>query len=393
MYEWFHPERERRLLLWSRGIPAPPLNVSFLFTQKCQFHCRFCNATNLLEEGKNPDFRELDTVELCRLAEAGSRLGITWWELVGGEPAYDIDRLITFIEAVRDNGMSGHLISNGWGWTEAAARRVVEVGWNALVFSVYSHRARIHDDLVRRKGALDRILGIIGTIQAQKNRLRKKQPHLYANVLIHRYNIRSIHKITARLAESGVSQINFQNLFHTPTSGRYLEPSPRQQLYLQRQLTKITAVAAKHKIGTNILTYKDPRMFKSTPTDSFLERITDETGFSSVFCYDPWLRLNINATGRVFCCRTMIDSGESFRDHGDLQSIWQGAGFERLRRALLLRKLPNSCQHCCAPILDDNEGIRKALAENETRLPTQHTAAESEPPISITPADRMVHRQ
>jgi len=67
--------------------------------------------------------------------------------------------------------------------------------------------------------------------------------------------------------------------------------------------------------------------------------------FLAVPCYDPWFHMTIKADGRVISCDVATDKGDSIKNK-TLKEIWYGSYFEKHRRFMLEKKIPDFCKQC-----------------------------------------------
>jgi hypothetical protein len=81
--------------------------------------------------------------------------------------------------------------------------------------------------------------------------------------------------------------------------------------------------------------------------------------FTSAPCFRPWYLIGVKASGFAGCCSTFED-GE-FINKKSLKDVWFGKKFNRIRKNMIDRKIPDYCSKCSVVVLMENREIRKRL--------------------------------
>jgi radical SAM protein with 4Fe4S-binding SPASM domain len=85
--------------------------------------------------------------------------------------------------------------------------------------------------------------------------------------------------------------------------------------------------------------------------------------FLSVPCFEPWWRMGLRVDGWVCPCGFLDqDSTENVREKG-LKEIWNSEYFEKRRKQLLQKDMPEYCQRCCTTLIQYNQIIREQLSK------------------------------
>ena len=140
-----------------------PFVININITTRCNLHCPYCfNAENKVARAD-----ELTLDEYRRLAAqwAPYRPGVF---LSGGEP-FAREDVIEIVEAFKRFGLPVGLVSNGTLMTADQARRLADLGLNALLISIHGGR-ETHDRTVGMTGAYDRSLAALRTWTEMKKR-------------------------------------------------------------------------------------------------------------------------------------------------------------------------------------------------------------------------------
>jgi hypothetical protein len=82
-------------------------------------------------------------------------------------------------------------------------------------------------------------------------------------------------------------------------------------------------------------------------------------------CFDPWHHVTIIANGNIAPCFSpwVWETETTIKDH-ELKELWYGEYFNKFRRILLTRKLPESCATCCVWKVFENKKIRNEIGKH-----------------------------
>lgn len=136
-----------------RIIRSHSLHNTLLVTEQCDQLCLMCSQP--------PKKSHLDRfglfAEACLLSPPGMTIGIS-----GGEPTLHMEPLLEMLEQVlaARGDLSFHILSNGQHFTREHALRLRQKYYRKVVWGIplYSAAPTIHDEIVAKSGAFERLL-------------------------------------------------------------------------------------------------------------------------------------------------------------------------------------------------------------------------------------------
>ncbi|MCA9636014.1 MAG: radical SAM protein [Myxococcales bacterium] len=183
---------------FSSDFCAYPVISEIALTYRCNLSCEFCYAgcsRTGLPEGWSEDGVMGDD-EVCRVLEIIRKDGrCPSVSFTGGEPTIR-PALPRFVAHAKSLGMKVNIISNGQNLTPKLVERLAEAGLDSAQLSLEGPTAAIHDRIVRREGAFDRLL-------AGADRLRAAGIRVHTNTTISRSNCEVVADIVDLIADRG----------------------------------------------------------------------------------------------------------------------------------------------------------------------------------------------
>lgn len=208
-------ERTRRL-----PEPVPESSYDVMLGYRCDVTCLFCSQE--LGWRRQP---WLPLEAACERVFAAAARGCRRLNVLGGEPTLypRIEALVAF--ARRAGFREIQFESNGLALADAAfCRRLVEAGLTRVSVSVHSHLPRVHDRLVCREGAFERVL------RALEN-LRDAGCARRIAVVINGGNVADLSAFARFFWDLGVRELQFIFPLHT---GDFLNHVDSMQVSLSR---------------------------------------------------------------------------------------------------------------------------------------------------------------
>ncbi len=172
----------------------------------CNNNCVFCiNADKRQIRPKN-------TQELLKEIYASSKKGIEILELIGGEPSIR-DDFFLLLSAAKKVGIKETVIAtNGRMFSDFSfAKKAVESGLGAIIFSVHGSHARLHDMLTQAPGSFSQLKKGI------ENFRKLKFPKINGNTTVVKQNMRDIPKIADLYVSKGIRNVEY--IFVDPNYG------------------------------------------------------------------------------------------------------------------------------------------------------------------------------
>ena len=355
-------EKAKRIGLWAQGKPQPPVRIELHPTNRCNLKCRFCWQS----AAKEQDYSlELSDQKLFNIVNEAGKWGVKEWVISGGgEPLVRKSATLNILRLIKKYGMWGQLTTNGVLFDKKSIKKVVDIGWDQIQFSIDGPNAKIHDYLRGIKGTFEKAVKNAKLLSDYKRNSDKKIPYLGFNTVLNRLNY---HKLP-EMIELG-HEVGFQLVYFEPIYSGYLEKerltlNEDEKEDLQGYIKKAIKTAKKLKVSTNIDNFYKKHLVNK---DKFEETVINETEqdknpYIQSPCYQPWYLMGIKGCGLSGCCST-FEVGERIQDK-TLKEVWNGELFNQLRQEMLSQKLPSYCSKCSVVVVLDNKEIRKCLKEN-----------------------------
>jgi radical SAM protein with 4Fe4S-binding SPASM domain len=205
------------------GFCKLPVVSEVALTYRCNLACSFCYA-GCSREGAPAGWdhrREMSTARVRRvLEEIAGPAGCPSVSFTGGEPTLRAD-LPELVAAARGLKLKVNLISNGWLIDARLADALAAAGLDSAQLSLEAPAAPLHDRLVGRPGAFDRLWRALRL-------LRERGIRVHTNTTVNAHNLQHLSAIVDRVAEEGLERLTM-NLFIpcTPAGPRRRELTVR----------------------------------------------------------------------------------------------------------------------------------------------------------------------
>lgn len=135
-----------------------PMSVVFSMTKACGYNCQHCYQ-------KNDSGEDLDIDRLIKVAKDIQNIGVSLFDIEGGEPLFRFERLITLIQNLDDRSeiwinTTGHTL------TYEKALELKESGLFGVMVSIHHWLPEKHDEFVGKKGAFQIAVDAIKLFQS-----------------------------------------------------------------------------------------------------------------------------------------------------------------------------------------------------------------------------------
>jgi MoaA/NifB/PqqE/SkfB family radical SAM enzyme len=128
--------------------PQPgPTSVVLSMTRACTYHCPHCYQR--LDRGK-----DLDQGRLVEVARAMQEIGVSTFDIEGGEPFLRPDRLLALMEAIDDRA-EVWVNTTGANVTPSLVARLKAAGLAGVMVSIHAADAPAHDAFTGVRGSFD----------------------------------------------------------------------------------------------------------------------------------------------------------------------------------------------------------------------------------------------
>lgn len=354
-------EREiaRRILSWSKGEKEGPFKLQLNPTNKCNLSCKFCWLRDFDSGGLN--LEEISEEKYSSILEEASELGVEEIEITGGGEPLMRNDILSIMKAVKELGMRGRLITNGTLFDRRFMEELIAIEWDETVISLDAPEKRVNDYL-RGKGSFQKATEAIKTLQIMKNALNSEKPKLSIHMVLCNRNIHLLPRMFEFIYSFGCKNLLVEPivlLAKKTGAGKELLVGKKHEKILKRYLGKAVGVAREHNFETNVDKLEMKLIENINEMREVVRGEGREKNFLSFPCYQPWYSMIIRPWGEVGpCC--MFDGGESILEKS-LREIWFGDFFERMRKLLAKKELPEFCSKCNPSQIIENRKIRAEL--------------------------------
>jgi radical SAM protein with 4Fe4S-binding SPASM domain len=303
-------------------------------------------------------------------------LGVREIALVGGgEPLVRERTTLKIMSIAKSNGLIGDLVTNGTLFTPASIKKIVEMRWDRIKFSVDGPDAETHDYLRNVPGSFDAVTTAIRLFSKYKAKTHSDKPRLIFNTVMSNRNYMKLPEMYELAHELGCEEFLILPLTIFSPLCEQLKIQPHEMDDVQQYIRRAMDIADEHGMSTNINEFLQTELVEKTNVMNEVimadvEDLDDEyEGFIASPCFDPWHHVSILANGNVGPCYSDLAnySVENIKNKS-LADIWYGEYFNDIRRRILDKNLPESCATCCVWKVFDFRRIREALKEFHNRM-------------------------
>jgi len=361
----FEEEAVRRLEMWYNGKRAPPLHIDIEPTSSCNLKCMFC-WTRSEERIRNCQYqRKLSDKRLVEIVKEAAKLGVLEWEIAGGwEPMTRPKVVFRMMTLIKKYGMYGSITTNGTLFTEKMIKKLVEIGWDRILFSLEGPNAEIHDYLTQVKGSFRKETKNILLFKKWKEKLGKDKPLYSIHCVLNNKNYDKLEEMIELGYRLGCEGVNFEPLMIWSKEGEKLKLSEDQMKELKVHVERAVKRARELGIHSNVGEWREEKLVIKRDMREILKRNLkcDGKNLLNSPCFLPWLNMEIRVSGRVVACRVCNDeSGCENALDKPIKEIWFGRYFNELRGKFLRGELPNYCKDCASGLVLKMKNLREAL--------------------------------
>ena len=300
-------------------LPKFPLHLNFELNFGCNLRCNFCPYSLPLEEWSynvEPS-KKISFKQYSRIIDEGDKHGLCSVSLNGNNEPLLNKKIIKFIKYAKNSSIleiSFH--TNGFLLTEDLSKDIIESGLTSIMFSIDSFSEETYK-MVRNSDGYKKVLENINNFLRIKKDMNKEFPFVRVSFVKNKINYKEVDNFIGywEKKSDGIEMQAFGNLF----------------------------------IGHNKY-YEINNLFHLE--NNYLEK-----------CYEPWRRLSIQNSGKVFPCCSTYGNEVIIGDICDnsIYEIWNGEKMKELRKSINSEKEDTGCVRCKASGLSysDNENIKK----------------------------------
>jgi len=365
--ERINRERTKRLASWYKGRPQGPVQIDVELHKRCNLNCIFCSRHTIHEKlNRESPKHEMSVERWLGIVTEAKKIDALVFNIEGiNEPPMVPELLFPFMEKIKELGMYGIITTNGTLWNSQRLKRIVEIGWDRIHFSVHSPTPKIHDYLVGMSGAWKRAIQAIKTLNEWKKRFDSQRPMLNINICVNILNYEKLPEMVELAHRLEADYIFTEPLMVFSDEGRKLKLSKNDQTNLSSILKIARKLSEKYGIDNNFAT-EDKNLEKEiVESASKMQPLlladvqASDDGLISAPCFKPWDRIAIRYTGLTGHCG-FIEEGEDVKEK-NLKEIWYGEFFQTVRKRMINKQLFPHCSKCVPSDLTQRRRFRREL--------------------------------
>lgn len=370
MYKEIKKETVKRLMKWMEGEPQPPVRIDLEPTLSCNLKCKFCWQRSEKRLRQCNYSNPLTEKRIIEIVDEAAELGVLEWQIAGGwEPMVKPNFCMELMNHIKKYNMYGCLTTNGTLFQEKDIKRLVEIGWDQILFSLEGPDAKIHDCLTGVKDSFDRSVKSMSMLKEWKQRLGVKRPVYSFHTVLTNKNYHLLKEMVSWGHKLETCGVCFEPLNVWSEEGAKLKLNERQTREFQNLIPSALKLSKKLNIPTNLESLQETRLIEKRNMDQIIE--SDVVKFSkekekypllAAPCFNPWLNLEIRISGHVVPCR-LCDTHQYANKlyKKSLKDIWYGPYFSRIRKQVKENKLPRYCKTCASGVIVDFRMLREEL--------------------------------
>lgn len=336
-----------------RDYSLPPIHTYISVTFKCNLNCQMCLTRNYGKGKYGINVRkDLSLEEMKNLVKQ-----IPIYSLItftGGEPFIRRDMLDILNFSCNHNKCT--LISNGTMINDNIAKKIVNLGCKNFLskglievgFSVLGDK-KMHDEIVRVKGAHKKIINAIKMVNKYKKMMGKKYPMISLRLVIQRNNVSYSSELIKLAERLNVDYCIFAVEDRTTAFVYITDENPSMinvplepvdvidYEVLKRELKKLNQTVKKSKVEYRLIP-------ASITNREIIKHYQNKIDLSEYECLYPWSKVTIYSDGGVHVC--LKHRVGNIRKQS-LKEIWNNKETRQFRRLLRKHKTFPSCIGCC----------------------------------------------
>jgi len=357
-------EKIERLLEWAKGRKSLPYSLELSPTLRCNLNCLFCWRYGKKVESKD----ELSLEEYKRILREADELKVREIRVIGGgEPLLRKDTF-EIMKEVKKYGMFGYICTNGTLFSEEMIKELVRIGWDHVKISLHAPDKKTQD-LLAQAESFERVIKNIKTFVKWKEKLKSEKPKLEIGLVLNKLNFRKVSSMVKLAKKLHVQAFFVEPLTVYTKKGKELKLT-KEEAEEFKKIAKVSYQLA-NGLETNLQQFFSSELIEKTGrmTEEIRKLIKSKRkDFLSVPCFEPWWRMGIRIDGYVCPCGFLDQSTTENVRKKSLKEIWFGEYFEKRRKQLLSKNMPDYCKKCCVTLVQYNQIIREQLekAINET---------------------------
>jgi len=360
-------ERIRRLSAWIKGKKIGPVRIDIEPTNSCNLKCRFCWTMSGKRLSSCQYEKALSEKRILEVVHEAQKLGVLEWQIAGGwEPMVKRDLILRMAKTIKEYEMYGCITTNGTLFSDQIIKKLVQIGWDEILFSLEGPDAKTHDYSTQVKGSFKKSVWTMKRFNHWKKKFKTDKPKYSFHAVLTNKNYNKLSDMIILGHKVGCFGVNFEPLSVWSEKGKKLKLNERERNEVKKHAKKALSFAKKLQITTNAKNLFEPRLIKKDEMDEILKKdVKEEISILNSPCFEPWLSLEVRVSGRLAPCRLCdFDSDCDSIIEKSLEEIWFGEYFNNFRNQMMNKNMPPYCYTCAAGNVVNMKKMRKILMES-----------------------------
>lgn len=338
----------QHLVDWFSGTERPPTTLDIHPSKSCNMQCSFCKAWHEAKDVK----KEIAYSYYEQLIKSAKLLGIFQVRILGKSEPFARSDILKIMQNIKLQNMEGYICTNGTMFNKQLVDKLIKIQWDRIEISLHGSSAYIHDKIVNKKGAFDRVVKNINMINYLKAEYKSDKPIIGITTTLNKLNYKDIPNIAklAVLLKVNATSLNplIPNRYNTRLKMTVKEIKDfKSYLEQSRKIIRTSGIDTNyHMIDT--CHFNGMHRIRNTG-DALL----------SVSCYFPWLNITVDENGYASQCS--FCQGKENITKKSLEEIWHSSWFNATRKKAKKGMLFKECKGCCVPNIIENNLIREDL--------------------------------
>lgn len=361
-----------RIKRWVEGEECGPVRIDIEPTACCNLKCKFCWQRNQKKLEWCDYNNILSKQRLKDIVKEAAALGVREWQIAGGwEPSANMDKTYPMLKLIKKYDMHGCITTNGVGFDRKHIKKLVEIGWDQILFSVEGPDAKTHDSLTQVNGSFKKVKRNVNLFKKWKNELNKENPSYSIHAVLNSENYDKLADMIEMGYNWGCNGVNFEPMLPWSDEGEEIKLTEKNIEILDFYIDEALDKAKELGIHTNLddLKGKEDLLDKEEDSKEVLKKdVSEKKDLINSPCFAPWLSAEIRVSGRVVPCRLCNNDAGSPKIHNrSLEKIWFGDYFSNFRENMIKRNLPEYCSTCASGDMVDQKKLREMLKKSKVR--------------------------
>ena len=354
-------EKVRRILKWRQGVKMGPVRIELHPTDVCNLKCRFCWQATVDVADRS---KELSEQKLLSIVGEAASMDVREWIISGGgEPFVRRDTTMRILKRIKQHGMWGQLTTNGTLFDKEDIETLVKIGWDQIQFSIDGPTADIHNYLRRGKDAFEKATENVRLFSELKKKLNTTRPYIGFNMVLNKMNYDKIDQMIQLAHKTGSQLVYIEPVYCGYLSEEQLSLDGNETNELEGHIKNAIRLARQLKISTNADHFFQSYLIDKSHFEKIVLNEVSGTKNDIIMapCLQPWYLMGIKGSGLAGCCST-FETGEYIHDK-TLKEVWLGPVFEKIRKQMVEKTIPDYCSKCSVVVVMDNRKLRDRLKE------------------------------